>query len=106
MTCNKTDFEFDNSYIAYNKFTLYLSDDDINDIESLIIGAEGAAAVYEGLVARGIVAASLPAGVGLILGGLLLIAYARIRWNNEGCGVKIVWHVVGATPVWTSVNPQ
>lgn len=93
MSCNRNDIVHSPGW--YNgEVVVYLTDEDIDTMEAIITGAEGAAMVYEGLAARGIISASLPTGIGLIIGGVLLASYAWIKLSNSGCGVKVHFYLL------------
>jgi len=51
------------------------------------------ASIYEGLVGMGILSTSLASGVGLILAGVLAVAWGWINWSNSGCGVIVHFYV-------------
>lgn len=80
----------------------YLDQEDINDMEAVIVGSEGAAMVYEGLVQKGVISSVNVPGAGLIIGGFFLMNYAAIKGMDEGCGVIVTIYSTGGY----SIEPQ
>jgi hypothetical protein len=85
---------------------LYLSDEDIRKLNSIIDFGGGAAAVYGGLVEAGVLSGSLANPYTAVLGGVVLAYIGWINWSNSGCGVVLSATItpVGWSGVW--VNSQ
>lgn len=94
MGCNRTDFDAD-LHGYYNNYTLWLSDQAINDIEALVGMGGGAAAILKFLAGEGIkLEAATPPGVGTAIAGVIAIQLGAIKLANRGCGVKLDFYQV------------
>lgn len=88
MTCNKSGYDIDNS-LLYTKYEIWLSEDNIDDLNAMFDAGAGLSAIADALVAWGVLESSTPPGVGSAIAGVLLIEKAIINYKADGCGVKI-----------------
>lgn len=84
---------------------LYLSEEDINNLDGIIAVGGGASMMLEGLVAYGLLEGATPPGGGLLLAGFLVANWGLIRIAASGCGVVVSINI-GFTGVGYSIDPQ
>jgi hypothetical protein len=90
MPCNKSGSDIDRRYWGTSiEAELYLSDDDISDIDALIGMGAGASGVYAKLVQRGVLAGALSSSYAAIIGGVIAFYIGWIKYSNNGCGVEL-----------------
>jgi len=99
MVCNKSDSEL-TSTVAPLDATIWLSDSDIRNVDTLISAGAGGAGIYYGLVEYGVITAAVSPAAAAIIGGVIAIEWALIKRLNDGCGVVLLINIDGlsATP--------
>jgi hypothetical protein len=90
MACNRSGSDIDRRYWGTSiEVELYLSDDDVSDIDALIGMGAGASSVYAALVRKGILAGTLSNPYTAIVGGVVAFYIGWITYSNNGCGVEL-----------------
>lgn len=92
MTCNKSGHDVHLNPV-YNKHEIWLSEQNIEDMNALFDIGAGVSAIADALVAWGVLEANTPPGLGTLIAGVLLVEKGLINYYANGCGVKITIYI-------------
>ena len=99
MPCNRSDSDVD-WHGVYTAYEVWLSEGNISDINALFEIGAGISTIVELLGRWGIIEASTPPGVGILLAGVLVVERGVINFYADGCGVKLTLYVPMGSPVY------
>ncbi|ADQ69446.1 hypothetical protein C499_12770 [Halogeometricum borinquense DSM 11551] len=88
MTCNKSGYAYE-IYGVYNRYDIWLSEGNIDDLNALFDIGAGASAIADALYKWGVLEAGTPPAVGTLIAGALLVVKGEINLKADGCGVHI-----------------